>query len=335
MNIDRALCLFLLILIAGEASLADRELISILRPASGAVDGAEQLLEGAVEAGPAKRLVITVEPFLTTEGRQASRHNVAIREGHFRQKLLLPPGLSIVKATTLGERHLTARVLYLAGQQKLGVPPQKEWGSVSPLRIDAPQGLKVTSSTVSFSGKTDDLSIEAVEVVILDTLDFFSRESDSHESRKIGYHYLPVSKGKFSGEVQLQPGLNILLAKVRGREAREADILVKNLIYEVSPAELSLEDPYVEKGFLVINGKLEGKETQPVKLRVECLVEREVNPGKIVPGTILNRELALDEDGSFHLKVPLSALRYKIKSPPTITLSAGNVVATKTLLDWH
>ncbi len=328
----RALTLFLAFS-SIPALLCPASLVTITRPSSGTVSVAEQVVEGRVELASIERLSLSVEPFLHAAGRAASSRTVLLQSGRFHEQVTLSPGLNIITLSSLGGGHRTGRAVYLASGKPGSKKPLEEWGADSPVALSSPVDLKTAQEEVRLVGTLKDAGVEGLDIVVLDTYDFFAAAGQREEG--ITYRRVAVKDLRFSVALKLGTGLNIILVKAAGRKASEADILVKSLIYEAASARLVLDEPLVERGRLVVTGRVIDASRGVVKVSVECLVEEELRPGKISPKTIIRREVKVAADGRFRLEERLKLERYTIKSAPSITVSAGDAVATKTLVVWR
>ncbi len=316
-----------------SAPLFSSPLVSIGRPHAGSTVDAEVVVAGNVELSTIERLRLSVEPFLATAGRQSFSRSLLVKNRRFREKVTLAPGLNIIRISTLGGKHQAARVLYLISERDASRRSLQDWGSASPVVFSSLNDLKVNTRRIELTGEVSDPAVKALDVVLLDTFDFFC--ASANEEKNIAYHQVAVKKGRFKFALKLERGLNIILAKPSGISAGEEDVRVKSVIYEAVSGRVTLDEPFVREGALVVTGQVLDAGVGTVDISVDCLVEQELRPGKIVPKTIIKRRLEVADDGSFRLEAQFRMERYTIKSPPSITVGAGGAVATKTLVNWR
>ena len=131
--------------------------------------------------------------------------------------------------------------------------------------------------------------------------------------------------------------MNIIIAKPAYQDVDLSQIQVKTLIYEKLSAKIILEDPKVENSNLFLNGKIIDPAVRKVHINVHALVEDRIKKETIYPKTLIDKDIKVNKDGTFTIKVPLGEKRelYIIKSPPIITVSSDADVASKTLIKWY
>lgn len=335
MNIKISLlvCFVLFISVQAETS----QLITITSPAGTVVTDKDQLLEGKVDQPFVKSLKLTIEPFIIKDqGKIAYESNLAVNEGYFTGKILLFPGLNLIRVASLSGKESEVKPVFLLSAGKKLFGGTKDWGANSPIFFTNPAGTKVDDSLVVFRGIVTEPKIEALDIVVMDTLDFLSEKVVKRKTGNIEYQRVVLNKQRFNFSASLKEGLNIILAKAY-RQPVTTDLLqIKSVIYEKASSALTIYEPELKENKLLVAGKINGQACRQVRVKIEALVEKETEPGEISSEIIFDRVATVKPDGSFNLKIPWEADKgsYTIKSFPTIYVYAGNEVATKTLTKW-
>ena len=315
-------------------------LISIIKPFAVNTEDKYQIVEGKVEESFIKRLRLTVEPFLPKKGEKHKSLIIGVKKGYFREKITLFPGLNIISVSTLSSKHKESKAIFLISPKKdiQSQIPLEKWGTNSPVVFTSPQKLKVTAPDVLISGVITKPTVKLIKVIVINTMDFLINKSLPSQKERIDYKEVPIKNLQFSFSVKLTEGLNIIIARPSLLPEDSIDptaIQIKTLIYEKVSQKVLLNDPEMKDGILIIKGKVVNLTVKKVKITVSALVKEEIQPERIYPKTLINKNVKVSNTGDFILKAPLSKKGlYTIKSPPTISVWANGNAATKTLLNW-
>lgn len=248
----------------------------------------------------------------------------------------LSPGINLIKvnAGSSGKNEITQPVFLIAQQKKESVG---EWGSQAQLVFTAPEELKTNKENITIKGVVTNPNIASVDAVIMNTMYFLFEGSGKENEGKIEYKSVSVKNMQFEIKAKLTQGLNVILARPDRKTAPVEKIQIMSLVYEKISNQVILDEPQLEKGNVIIKGKVSNNQIKKVRLNITALVENEFKPGQLAPRSLLDTNVQVDKDGSFYFKAPLQDKKgiFSIKYSPTITVFTEGASATKTLIKWQ